>query len=74
MISVICHVDDQGRLTLPDEIVREITAQGHRTALLSPVADGYCLKFYADDVAKALQVAREGMEKYAEVFQALADG
>lgn len=70
---MLCQIDDQGRLILPEEMVRELQSKGLRTAILFGGTDGHRLEFYPDEVtAKAVMLAREDMQEHHEVYEGLA--
>lgn len=69
----LCQIDDQGRLTLPEHVVRELQAKGLRCAILSEGAGGFRLEFHPDsEAAQAIVLALEDMAQHPEVYEALA--
>lgn len=72
MKPTLCQIDDLGRLFLPEDVTRELQADGFRTAVLSNGREGQNLHFYEDEIARQIWAGTKSMDDYREVFQALA--
>jgi hypothetical protein len=71
--TYLCHIDEEGRLVLPEEVADVLKSKGIQAAILSCGSDAFRLEFFPDsDTATAFMAALEDMDNHREVYEALA--